>query len=399
MDRPTHKQIVSSMDQQIAEDLEKFDITNNGFLSSQPIEKLKNPAYRAWEDLVDSLPVLNKENTTGIKINEINDFDLSLLTKPHEFKRAYVILSMITNSYIFCDNQNIAQTIPVKLAKPLCDTADYLGINPILTHAAVDLYNWYLMDPNGPIELDNLRSKNLMTGTEDEERFYLTMVAIEKIGSNVIHSIMRILYISNDTSFDIMCKTNKIGSELVVIKESIVKMISVIKRLREKCRPDFFYNNLRPFLSGWKNNEKIPNGILYEGISDDRKFYYGGSAAQSSLFQVLDAAFDIVHDDKYFEAIRNYMPKKHREFIEFVKTNISIKKLICEYDADGSNSGLYQNCLTNLMIFRGCHMNIVKEYILSQIPKECSGVTGTGGTNLITFLNDTIKTTQKAIHE
>ena len=92
MDRPTHKQIVSSMDHHIAKNLEKFDITNNGFLPLQPIEKLKNPAYRAWEDLVDALPTLNKENTTRIKTNEINDFDLSLLTNSHEIRRAYFIL-------------------------------------------------------------------------------------------------------------------------------------------------------------------------------------------------------------------------------------------------------------------------------------------------------------------
>jgi indoleamine 2,3-dioxygenase len=306
---------------------------------------------------------------------------------------------------LFRSQQQIMQSIPNKLAKPLCYVSDYLGINPILTHAAVDLYNWYLFDPNEPFDLDNLRSKNLITGTEDEERFYLVMVAIEKIGGQVIKELLHMQCINDDTTINKLDKIIMIESQLVIINESILKMISVIKRIREKCKPDVFYNVLRPFLSGWENNEKIPDGMLYEGVYEERKFYCGGSAAQSSLFQILDAAFGITHSDKYFEKIRNYMPKTHRTFIDFVKQNIDVKKIISDNDSHENNTTLFQRCVTNLMTFRSCHMRIVREYILNQIPSKktdeiaTDSVKGTGGTALVTFLNDSIKDTQKAIHQ
>ena len=65
-----------------------------------------------------------------------------------------------------------------------------------------------------------------------------------------------------------------------------------------------FFNVLRPYLAGSKNNSNIKGGFIFEGVSNEPKEYYGGSAAQCSLIQVFDAILGIKHEDGYFKDIR-----------------------------------------------------------------------------------------------
>ena len=58
----------------------------------------------------------------------------------------------------------------------------------------------------------------------------------------------------------------------------------------EHCRADIFYHRVRPFLKGWPDD-----GIVYEGVNEEPKIFIGGSAAQSSLLQTLDAGLGITH--------------------------------------------------------------------------------------------------------
>jgi hypothetical protein len=65
--------------------------------------------------------------------------------------------------------------------------------------------------------------------------------------------------------------------------------------IAERCDPYVFYKKLRQILSGWSNNPAVPDGIVYEGVSDEPKKYNGGSAAQSSTIQAIDIALGIKH--------------------------------------------------------------------------------------------------------
>ena len=377
--------------------LEQFDISVNGFLPAEPIKKLSSNI--PWENIADVLST-EKNNPTFRKcVESLPDFDLSQLTMPNDYKRAYVILTLITNCYVFGLNP-IAQSIPKKLAIPLWHVSQYLRINPILTHAAVDLYNWHLADESGPIVLDNLRSTNLITGTEDEERFYLVMVAIEKVGSQIIRDLVEIHYVNTDKSID----STDLPSEQILrllnnIDQCLHEIIAVLKRMGEKCKPDVFFNVLRPYLKGWENNDDIPNGMIYEGVADTPMSFCGGSAAQCSLFQVLDAAFAIVHKSEYFKSIRAYMPGKHQDFITYIEQTINLKHIISDFASDLNYSKLlnvYTNCVESIGLFRSCHMNLVHKYILQQTkadPTDLTDAKGTGGTSLVTFLNEAITET------
>ena len=48
----------------------------------------------------------------------------------------------------------------------------------------------------------------------------------------------------------------------------------VVNQLEEKCSPEFFFDTLRPWLSGWDQN-----GVIYEGVSEQPLKFSGGSGA------------------------------------------------------------------------------------------------------------------------
>ena len=48
-------------------------------------------------------------------------------------------------------------------------------------------------------------------------------------------------------------------------------MCDSLGAMREGCHPFIFYHRVRPFLSAWKHNPTLPNGVIYEGVSLERQ--------------------------------------------------------------------------------------------------------------------------------
>lgn len=93
---------------------------------------------------------------------------------------------------------------------------------------------------------------------------------------------------------------------LAVAHAGIREMREALSRMPVGCHPLIFYERVRPFLSGWKANPTLPNGVLYEVnlaynyTRDKRRLGgggrgtggggYGGFATwQKSLSQVLSS--------------------------------------------------------------------------------------------------------------
>lgn len=58
---------------------------------------------------------------------------------------------------------------------------------------------------------------------------------------------------------------------LLQIKFSLEQMLIQLKRIAEQCDPYLFYNRVRVYLSGWKGNPDFPNGVIFEGITNNSK--------------------------------------------------------------------------------------------------------------------------------
>ena len=345
--------------------MQVYDINELGFLTN--CSEQLDDYYQEWY-------ILDKELDRD-HINKMPILSINKLKTLKQCKKAYSMLSILANKYIWSYDETPI-TLPKSIAKPLWELSVYLGIPPLLTHASVDLYNWELIDKDKEFSLDNIRSINTITKTKDEEWFYLIMVSIEGECGEILKDIYNLKEImkSNSLTKDFLIKFNL----------ALDKCIKNISRMKENCNPDVFYNVLRKYLSGWHNNEKLPYGLLYDGVSDVPLKYKGGSAAQSSLIQVFDAVLGIKHESDFLMEMRYYMPKQHKKFIELIESYPLFYNTLNE-----SNKVLFNKCVKKLNKFRGVHMGLVRDYIIKPMnkgKKQFHKGKGTGGTELNKFL-------------
>ena len=51
--------------------------------------------------------------------------------------------------------------------------------------------------------------------------------------------------------------------QLQIIHKAVSGMVTSLRKMSQGCMPFIFYHRIRPFLSGWKSNPSLPNGIVY----------------------------------------------------------------------------------------------------------------------------------------
>eukprot|EP00948_MAST-09A_sp_MAST-9A-sp1_P002321 g2321.t1 len=364
-----------------------------------------------------------------------------------ELRRAYLILSAITHGYVWEElpppNHSIEvpseklvknqAILPKIIAEPLCQVAKRLGMPPVLVHASIVLYNWRLVDPNGPIHTSNIMLTQAIEGGADEAWFFLLTADIEMDG---VPALVAIVYATKfikriqatkwfddyPTSKKEKEKLKKKDEEdkrlllkcLDIIRTSLQKMTKSLRRMSERCDPYIFYHRVRPFLSGWKGNPTRENGLVYEGVDGHKaKLFNGGSAAQSSILPTIDAFLSTPHTKgsavEFLKDMRNYMPPSHANFIEWVSTQPKIQDLFEPSPKSLDDNFMvnlkaaFNECVVELSRFRSAHIAIVHTYIINQQKKLSKGVKassneskgkregaaggkGTGGTGIMDFL-------------
>ena len=94
----------------------------------------------------------------------------------------------------------------------------------------------------------------------DEDWFIMIHIAIEHEAKEILNNL-KIYYLDK----------NEDQSYLENALVSIKKINQIMNRMPEKCDPFIYYNRVRPYIFGWKNNPATPNGVIYEGVEE-----YGG---------------------------------------------------------------------------------------------------------------------------
>jgi len=365
-----------------------FGITNNGFLPEElPLAKLPEE-WEEWENLVEILPKLNESKTTRTAVMHLPAMAIGDVEDEAVLRRLYSVLVLVCHSYIWCKPEEPITKLPEKLAVPWYKVAEKLGIVPVLTHAAIDLWNWKLKDPAGEWELDNMELCGSMTGTEDEAWFCLVMTAIEAAGAPGLLKMMDLR-----AKIDTGSVTPKEAIEaFTFFTECLQKCRKIIARVGEKCQPEIFFNVLRPYLGGWNKD-----GMIYEGISGEPIKYKGGSAAQSSLIQAFDHLLGIVHTGKqtsaFFKEMRKYMPDKHHQFMDLLASNANIRRYVVDQKKAGLTAA-YNKCIQGMVYFRIGHQKLTKDYVVAFIG---GGAKGTGDTDIEKFIQMSLDETKAAL--
>lgn len=388
--------------------LEEYHIDEDvGFALPHPLEEL--PAvYDAWIQLAKNLPLLIENGKLREEVEKLPLLHTDEL-RGHRLQRlAHLALSCITMAYVWYQgNDDIRKVLPRNIAVPYCELSEKLGLPPILSYADCVLANWKKKDPSGPMTYENMDILFSFPGGDCSKGFFLVSLLVEIAASPAIQAIPSVRSAVQHQDLKTLEKA------LYDIATSLENAKEYFKRMRDYVDPNQFFHVLRIYLSGWKCNPKMPEGLLYEGVWDTPKRFSGGSAGQSSIFQCLDVLLGIEHATgkgsaaEFLQEMREYMPPAHRNFLCSLESGPSVR----EFVISRGNTDLkkaYNECVKGLISVREFHLGIVNSYIIrpsrqqhtdSSKPEDPSKVEnrGTGGTDLMTFLKSVKDATKNAL--
>ncbi|KAI8149696.1 Indoleamine 2,3-dioxygenase [Fennellomyces sp. T-0311] len=433
--------------------LEEYDISpTTGFLPEEPpLRRLPDPYFAPWEAMMDDFNGLLLAGKLRQSIHKMPLLDYTRLQNVQEHRRGFLILCMLSHSYVWGKHEKTSETLPANLAVPWSGIANHLGLCPVVCHAAVVLWNYRLLDQEGPIDLSNLSALATYSGSLDEAWFYLVTTAMESVGAPCLSAMVNSINHVHEGDYQGLL------GDLQTIRESLVGLNDAFQRMYEKCDPYVFYWKIRPYLAGWENMAEagLPFGLIYEGVDSfwsaetdeyadmshlsegerllrQYRRYAGGSAAQSSLIAALDVFLGVEHyptgkrpqvqkqdndrdqsvNDRYTQlptpnpadelankqangrpspppfvrtnrngflrAMRMYMPRPHREFLEDLELAANLRSCMLQLSQHPKEQlsaeetmvvDVYNECLGLLKSFRDKHVQVVTLYIVNQARK------------------------------
>ena len=364
-----------------------FSILESGFLPNK-ISTLLSNEFDDVEYIAKNLPKILANNQIESEVlnleTEKNISNLSI----DELERAMLLYSYIGHGYIW-GGTSIEKVIPKNISKTWYKISQKLDRPPILSYASYALNNWKLQDVNKPFDLENIRILQNFLGGIDEDWFIMIHIAIEHEAKEILNNLKTYYLDQNEDQ-------SYLENALVSIK----KINQIMNRMPEKCDPFIYYNRVRPYIFGWKNNPATPNGVIYEGVEEyggTPQLFRGETGAQSSIVPALDALLGVTHSNdplkEYLDEMRLYMPKEHRNLLndldQWSENNRS------NSITEDSSVVLSDEIIKEVHAFRNKHLEYARIYIHEQSlsNQNNSNVVGTGGTPFMKYLDKHLQET------
>lgn len=371
--------------------LRSYGISPNRGMLADPDQMFGelSPPYHQWEETSMMIPKLLVTNHARSVIRCMPLLNNVALLMDDELSPAMRALSFLGHAFVWADKNHPSNWVPASVAVPWYYVATRLGRPPVLSYASYVLDNWRRIDPNGPIALGNIALLQNFIGGIDEEWFVLIHMDIEAKAAAVFKGIAR--------AFAAMARdeVSEVDCGLQIVAGGIEQILETLCRMPEYCDPHTYYHRVRPYLFGWKNNPALPDGVIYEGVKEyagKPQQFRGESGAQSGIIPTLDAALGIVHGNdpmrSYLAEMRDYMPPKHRAFLEALEARESIRAFVIKQENIALKRS-YNACVTLLDAFRFKHLEFAWEYVAKwdrQSTFANPTEIGTGGTPFMRYL-------------
>ena len=364
-----------------------FSILEIGFLPNK-ISTLLSNEFDDVEHIAKNLPKILANNQIEDEVLNLGaEKDISNLSID-ELERAMLLYSYIGHGYIW-GGTSIEKVIPKNISKTWYKISQKLDRPPILSYASYALNNWKLQDVNKPFDLENIRILQNFLGGMDEDWFIMIHIAIEHEAKEILNNLKTYYLDQNEDQ-------SYLENALVSIK----KINQIMNRMPEKCDPFIYYNRVRPYIFGWKNNPATPNGVIYEDVEEyggNPQLFRGETGAQSSIVPALDALLGVTHSNdplkEYLDEMRLYMPKEHRNLLndldQWSENNRS------NSITEDSSVVLSDEIIKEVHAFRNKHLEYARIYIHEQSlsNQNNSNVVGTGGTPFMKYLDKHLQET------
>ncbi|KAJ8124837.1 hypothetical protein O1611_g8803 [Lasiodiplodia mahajangana] len=320
--------------------------TTRGFLPRMdPIVTLPRE-FDTVEDLLRNMPVLTLSGRPGLlasgqfgdaveKLPELtqevekyrdNLPVLNALYRDYSFLASAYLLEPCHMRFIKGEPYGLGRSyLPVQLSRPIARCAELTGFQPFMEYAgSYALFNYRLQDPDRGLEYDNLRLirafEHGLDPSSSEAGFVLVHVDMVKNSGPIIAGTMSALSALGDRNgADPTVQRRTFNDGLRTVLGAMQKVNSVMETMWGKSKPRS-YTSFRTFIFGITSQSMFPDGVVYEGINDNKPMSFRGeSGANDSMIPLMDNLLQIQMPStpltEILQDFRQYRPNRRAEGI------------------------------------------------------------------------------------
>lgn len=372
-------------------DLKDFGLSaERGYLSSYEIDEIALPD--SFDAALAAASQLSALMTSGRVRNFLHQVafpdmaDFLDTADDAQIRTAMVHYSFLVQAYVWGESE-APTTLPANLSIPIVALADHLGLAPLLPYSGYVLDNWHRLDKSGGITLENIAMYQNFFGGQDENWFVLVHVAIEATAGRALQLATELVTASDNQD---EAEVERLLSEMNMVWD---EMNAHFDRMPERCDPYIYYQRVRPYIHGWKNNPAMPDGLIYEGVErfgGRPQAFRGQTGSQSSIVPAMDALFQVVHQNdplrEFLDELHAYRPPTHRAFIDAMRQKSGLRDFSKTQNSDLKDA--FNACVEQVARFRSRHLEYAASYINKQASSGAGNDTdvGTGGTPFMKYL-------------
>ncbi|KIS68147.1 uncharacterized protein UMAG_03728 [Mycosarcoma maydis] len=295
--------------------------------------------------------------------------------------------------------------LPRQLAVPLKKLADKLGHFPYMEYASsYALVNYLCKDPHfqgnaGKYSFDNMELIRSFEDASGSERgFILVHVEMVSYTGKLVSA-----------TEDALRACNK--RDVKAFEEAFERLLLVYRKINESMETMWSrslpqdYLKYRSFIFGTgpkKMNAMFPQGVVYEGVSDEPQFYRGESGANDSIVPTGDNLLEITahmpNNDltKTLRDFRSYRPKNQREFLQQLEARATLAGVRAfAMSSSARSKALYVLLVDQIREFRNRHWMFTKSYIIQRTSYDIA----TGGSPILQYLPNNLSVVLKVLEE
>ena len=357
-----------------------------GFLPKNPLRllpsntqfMLRNRYFIEIDKIAYSLPDLIKKGRVAEAVRSlpVPSWPIYDLYQPAMY-RLMLLVTMLEHAYFYEKLQHLKvaelmamegpHVIPNKLAIPLYKLWQQTGIAPSMSYELYSQWNYLKFDPSKPIDFDNIKMIHSFTDTEDEKGFVLIHQIVDYTFAPVIRPSLKAHLLTADSSQWDSVPPDLITRLLEEISANMEKVVNVLERMREYCRPDVYFEQVRRFYS-------IPRNLEFEGVEKlkgQTVNVLGETGGQDSWKQFMHAILGMDFDDVkfgniyYFKELRNHMSPVRRNLVERIKSESMLRNYVVDQKEKNNcqPARRYNRLIKSLLDWMDEHYSLAKEYV------------------------------------
>ncbi|KAK5992399.1 Indoleamine 2,3-dioxygenase 1-like protein [Cladobotryum mycophilum] len=377
-------------------------------LQRMPVKTLSGePGLLAHSKLGDEVDGKFPDLTQYMDLYKDNLPLMNALYRDYSFLASAYLLEPCHERFVRGEGYGLGrQTLPKQISHPIARCAEITGFKPFMEYAgSYALFNYRLEEPSRGLEYDNIRLirafEHGLDPTSSEAGFVLVHIDMVKHSGPLVAGVVSCLAEAAKTTSALgtVEQRTSFNQGLTDILDSMKKINAVMETMWGKSRPRD-YTSFRTFIFGITAQSMFPNGVVYEGLFDNKPMSFRGeSGANDSMVPLMDNLLQIPMPETPLTAIltdfREYRPSNHKTFLQYIKNRsleLDLKTFALGFRVSPTSDeqrellresrSLWIQILNEVRDFRWRHWCFAREYIL----KQTSHPTATGGSPIVTWL-------------